>query len=244
MDTEGLHQRADVDQKRSVMPEETIYCPQCNQKVRVPEELLGTPVQCPLCQLVFVAPSRGTPPVVAPAPAPEIMAPPPPLPVQRAADDAETDDEVDAQFEAVWNQVRPPAMALLLLGGLGWLSNALNAVMTRSLGRSAFDENVADFRRRLAEVPASPERDSLERLINQEFLYDFQLALTLGLLFLCTAVLISGAQMLRLRHYWLAVLGSVLVMFNLNLCCCVLGIPVGIWCLRVLMRPEVRRAFE
>src|SRR5271163_4394906 len=70
------------------MAEETLYCPSCNRKVRVPEELLGQPVQCPLCRLVFTAPVRGgqppVPPTVIAAPPPAQQAPaiPGPAPFQ------------------------------------------------------------------------------------------------------------------------------------------------------------------
>jgi hypothetical protein len=35
-----------------------ISCPSCPQKLRVPEELLGRPVKCPKCGMIFDAPSH------------------------------------------------------------------------------------------------------------------------------------------------------------------------------------------
>src|SRR5258708_5292721 len=35
---------------------EVIYCPDCPHKLRIPEDLLGTEVQCPECKIQFVAP--------------------------------------------------------------------------------------------------------------------------------------------------------------------------------------------
>ena len=40
------------------MPTEVIFCPACNHKLRVPEELMGQSVQCPKCRATFMAPPR------------------------------------------------------------------------------------------------------------------------------------------------------------------------------------------
>lgn len=48
----------------------TIHCPECGEALQVPDELIGTAVQCPKCQHAFaaVAPAK-------PAPAPEPVLP-------------------------------------------------------------------------------------------------------------------------------------------------------------------------
>src|SRR4051812_17832568 len=38
------------------MRTEIIYCPACRHKLRIPEDMLGTEVQCPECKGTFVAP--------------------------------------------------------------------------------------------------------------------------------------------------------------------------------------------
>ena len=35
---------------------ELIFCPSCNRKLRVPENLMARPVQCPECGARYVAP--------------------------------------------------------------------------------------------------------------------------------------------------------------------------------------------
>jgi len=224
------------EQNGRVMAEETIYCPACNRKLRVPEEMLGQPVQCPLCRSAFVAPLRG--PAVPPGEPPLV------LPAPAARPPAEPLPPSEAQVEAALTQLRPPATTLLALGVLGWFANVIQAFRVKWQGLEGAAEQVADFQKRLRTVPPSPERDMLERLFTPEFLYNFQLSLALLFLIICTCIIIGATQMLRLRRYWMAVLGSILAMVNINECCCVLGLPFGIWCLVVLMRPEVRRAFE
>ena len=56
-------------------------------------------------------------------------------------------------------------------------------------------------------------------------------------------VALAGVALLSLRRYWLVVLGSVLAMVGLFFMSAV-GLPVGIWSLIVLRRPEVRSAFR
>jgi hypothetical protein len=57
-------------------------------------------------------------------------------------------------------------------------------------------------------------------------------------------IVLGGIAMLTRRLYSVAVLASVLAMINIDGCCCLLGLPVGIWSLLVLMRPEVSAAFR
>src|SRR5437879_4667466 len=47
------------------MPE-VIDCPQCERKLRVPDELLGRAVQCPTCGATFAAPGVIVAPAIAP----------------------------------------------------------------------------------------------------------------------------------------------------------------------------------
>lgn len=47
------------------MPVETVACPECHKKLRVPEELLGKQVKCPTCSHVFTA-ELGQEPAVPP----------------------------------------------------------------------------------------------------------------------------------------------------------------------------------
>ena len=55
----------------------------------------------------------------------------------------------------------------------------------------------------------------------------------------------AGLQMKALKSWTAAVIANVLVMIPcFTSCCCVVGIPLGIWGLVVLMKPEVKSAFQ
>jgi hypothetical protein len=53
----------------------------------------------------------------------------------------------------------------------------------------------------------------------------------------------GGYQMKNLNSYSAAMTASILAMVPCN-CCCIFGLPFGIWSLVVLNKPEVRDAFD
>jgi len=53
----------------------------------------------------------------------------------------------------------------------------------------------------------------------------------------------AGFQMMNLKNYRLAMIGSVLAMLPCS-ACCLLGLPMGIWSVTLLTKPEVRNAFH
>jgi hypothetical protein len=57
-------------------------------------------------------------------------------------------------------------------------------------------------------------------------------------------LMLAGAiQMARGHGYWLALGSAILAGINLSFPCCLLGIPITVWSLILLVRPEVRAAF-
>lgn len=58
-------------------------------------------------------------------------------------------------------------------------------------------------------------------------------------------VIFAGLQMRALKNYMIAVAGSVVIMIPvIGSCCCCITLPIGIWALVILMRPEVKSAFS
>ncbi|WNG55603.1 hypothetical protein F0U59_13110 [Archangium gephyra] len=55
----------------------------------------------------------------------------------------------------------------------------------------------------------------------------------------------GGLQMTKFRMYGVAIAASIIAMVPcFSCCCCVIGLPVGIWALVVLTRQEVKAAFR
>lgn len=57
-------------------------------------------------------------------------------------------------------------------------------------------------------------------------------------------VIYAALRMKELSQWGLAVAASVLAMIPCVSPCCILGLPIGIWCLVVLMKPDVKAAFH
>jgi hypothetical protein len=59
-----------------------------------------------------------------------------------------------------------------------------------------------------------------------------------------SGIIIFGAlQMMKLKSYGLAMTSSILGMLPCSFCC-IVGLPIGVWSLIVLMKPEVKSAFS
>lgn len=209
------------------MAEEAIYCPACNQKLRVPEEMLGQVVQCPLCNLVFAAPVRGgghgaIPPAVRrvaeselPVPAGTAWAPPAANPL---------------------HSLRAPAIAILAVGVLGLLANGMRVLLLLSIGVDGFEEMM----RGVEEVLGMRGKGG-----DVEFQYRMTVVLAAAFVFAHAGAILGAVSMLRGRSYSLALGGCFLSLLTvLDIPCCLMSLPFGIWGLVVLFRPEVRNEFQ
>lgn len=57
-------------------------------------------------------------------------------------------------------------------------------------------------------------------------------------------ILIGGLKMKKLENFGLAVTSAILAALPCTSPCCLVGIPIGIWALVVLFRPEVKESFR
>jgi hypothetical protein len=64
----------------------------------------------------------------------------------------------------------------------------------------------------------------------------------LGIL-LAALILIGALKMKKLESYGFAMTASIVAMLPCSLCC-LFGLPIGIWALVVLSKPEVKSAFH
>ncbi len=67
---------------------------------------------------------------------------------------------------------------------------------------------------------------------------------SVGVLGVSALVIYGAVQMRTLKSYSWAMAGSILAMIPCIGPCCCLGLPIGIWSVVVLSRPEVKAAFE
>jgi hypothetical protein len=57
-------------------------------------------------------------------------------------------------------------------------------------------------------------------------------------------IIYASLKMKDLKQWGICVTASILAMIPCISPCCIVGLPIGIWCLVVLMRPEVKNAFS
>lgn len=219
------------------MPDSIISCPQCSRPLRVPDALVGRLVKCPSCNVQFqAAAGNAVPqPVVlnspleaGPSPLPtgpvgQFFAQPAPYPASWAADSARA-------------ALTGPAICLILVGILGLLVNTFGLVNTWLIDPAEMAEAQQQMQQRMG----LPQQDPQTMELSMRIALGLYMACALGSLI----IILGAIQMLRLRSYWLALLGSIVPFFVIMPCCCVVGTPFGIWSLVMLLRPEIRDAFQ
>lgn len=57
-------------------------------------------------------------------------------------------------------------------------------------------------------------------------------------------IIFAALKMRELRQWELSLAASIIAMIPCVSPCCILGLPIGIWALVVLLRPEVKEAFR
>lgn len=142
--------------------------------------------------------------------------------------------------EAARAAISPPAIFLivlaslqLLLGVCGLVSNVLTLVGVIKPDMSMFANLPPEF------------RQALEQQMSQA---SIAMSIGVGVFQLAAAglILFGALQMRSLRLYGLAITTAVIAIVPCpysSPCCCLAMIP-GIWALVVLLRPEVKQAFE
>ncbi len=141
--------------------------------------------------------------------------------------------------------VRGPAISIIVMGILSLITNLSIALFgfvdefvmpitdEAKMRHAAMENPQRPGPFIAATAPKSSTELSPEATV---ILTDFTL---LGLAMASAAAIWAGVGMLRLRSYWLSVAGCFAIMAGATLTCCMTGVPVGVWGLYVLYKPEV-----
>jgi hypothetical protein len=202
-----------------------IRCESCSRKLRVPENLLGKTVRCPGCQATFTARALEEPAVAMIDDEPEAPAPPKARP--HPADEAEYEaPRPRNRAQRVRDALNLPSILLMVNGGLGIVLGLIAAVILVAHAQTIF-------------VPARvPPAEFHPRMFSY-----MQAAFSVVGGFIYGGVSLATALYMRsLTRHSSALIGSVVVMLPCS-GCCLLGIPLGIWSLVVLTRPDVKDVF-
>ena len=241
-----------------------ISCPQCDKRLRVPDRLLGQTVKCPSCGTSFTAHGGAAehPPVEddrAGKPARQrtdeegFAEQPRRSRIDRDAEDAgdrprrsrdddeegyeddrprrsrRDDDEDEYEDDRRGRRrrrrreaeaaVNAPAIALIVVGILGLVMGVLNVLAT------------------LSGFGADPQMQNQPGFMMGRYLGAF-VSLIWGIV-----VTLGGFKMKSLQSRGSAMTAAFFAMAPCNPCCLV-GLPVGIWALVALSKPEVKEAFR
>jgi predicted RNA-binding Zn-ribbon protein involved in translation (DUF1610 family) len=220
-------------------------CSACGKKVRAPDEAAGRKCRCPHCQAVISVPAvvveaeEVEQPIVleeeVPPPDEEKRRPCPMCGESILADAVkcrycgeifdEDLERVERKKKKKKRRPTAPGIALIVLGTIGLLAMILSIISQPNGppqggpfgGPKPGQAGAYMFGMRAAQI-CFPLIDVL--------------------------IIAGGVSMVTASNYRLAKTASVLAMLNLGALCCIPGIPVGIWSLMVLNRPEVQRAFD
>ena len=121
-------------------------------------------------------------------------------------------------------QLMPPAIGLIVTGAIN-ASAALLALLSGVL-------------RLMRNTPAQQFASDAERLgyiVSTVVLY----GVAVVSLILAPVVIAGGITMLRGKNMGLSRSAAILAMIPVTSCCCIVGIPVGIWAFRTLKKPEI-----
>jgi len=207
------------------MASEVIPCPACGHSVRVPDSLFGQPVRCPACKAYFTAPVRDADGHLGAA---QLLAEPPPT-VMAAARGRAVPKE-GALFA--------PGVCLLFVGILGVAVNGVQTWQTFDDPQGT-RQRMIDVQKQFAGIT---KQEFDEKMANE--VADSVPTITAIVFGISIVVLAGSICILRRKLYWLAVAGSVLAIFNIGNACCLVGAPIGIYCLVKLLDPDNRALFR
>jgi hypothetical protein len=132
--------------------------------------------------------------------------------------------------EAALQRVKGPAIALIITASLGIAYYAFSGIFTLLTGGAMFHQqmppNIPPQMRAFIEGMQGPMAGVVNLLV----------AAFNGF------VLFGAIKMLKLQNHTLAVIACVAAMLPCG-CCCLFGLPFGIWALVVLNKPEVKSRF-
>ena len=135
--------------------------------------------------------------------------------------------------EAALQAVKGPAISLIVVASLGIVLCLARAVMCLAFGGAMMLQNQMG-----ANVP--PQVQQWMALIQGPVGAAIYLVLALVNAF----VLFGAIKMLRLQSHGLVLTALIVAMLPCATCCCLLGLPFGIWALVVISKPEIKSQFS
>ncbi len=132
--------------------------------------------------------------------------------------------------EAALQAVKGPAIALIIVASLGVAYYGFSGLFTLFTGGMIFHQELPP------DIPP-PMRALIEGMQGP-----MAAVISLVVAAVNGFVLFGAIKLLRLQHFGLVMAAVIVAMLPCQ-CCCLLGLPFGIWALIVLNKPEVKSHF-
>jgi len=135
-------------------------------------------------------------------------------------------------------RLKVPAILLVILGALGLLFTVMGPFLKATL----METMLQFFEKMNVQLPAD-QKAQMEAAKTAGLGLGDLFSLTLGLV-VNSVILVGGLKMMKLQSWGLALASAILVMLPCGSCCCLIGLPIGIWAVIQLNKPEVKSAFR
>jgi GYF domain 2 len=141
---------------------------------------------------------------------------------------------VFADASVAQSKVTGPAIGLMVIGGLVILGAILGIISSAVGGGTPTPTHTGN-----------PDLDRLLLQIQSQTSGVWNIVQEILMFAIGGFLIFSGIKMKKLESYGLAMTANILAMIPcFTSCCCLIGIPIGIWGLVVLNKPEVKGAFK
>lgn len=198
-----------------------LECPRCHQRLRVPASKAGTMIWCHDCDAGIEVPGETR------------MQGAPSWPRNDSPWSGENDELPEPRIRrtrtaAASGAVLPPAICMMVVAAIGLLCNISGLVIAASDPEFGVD----------AQAPPV-----LQQWVRNSKGW-FQATVQGSCAFLSAFTILGSVQMMRRKTWGLGLAASIVSMINFGNCCCLFGLPVGIWALVAITNAEVRDSFS
>jgi hypothetical protein len=130
--------------------------------------------------------------------------------------------------DSVKGKVLPPAIFLCIVGALGLIMSVVNVVLAFVIEPQPVPPDAPDFMKGFQQGQTGPVAAAIQ-----------------GFFAILNIVIIAGAvMMMKVKAKPMAFVSAIAAMINIGTCCCIIGLPAGIWSLVILLQPDVSKAFD
>lgn len=121
-----------------------------------------------------------------------------------------------------------PAICLIVTASLGLLFSIYSAFAAVFLDPPVVDPNLPEAMRAFQEGAHGPVAAVIQCIF---------ILVNIG-------IITGGVMMSQYKNWVFALVACILATINFGNCCCILGLPVGIWGIVVLSMADVKQAFQ